>query len=113
MDYRATKDLTLQHYYGNLQDFYKQSFLGLKYDWQVGPCTLRTGLRHFDNCSDGANGHDPDFYTFRYYGDGVTKGKVDSRLNSAQFHLPAERPHLRRRPAAGQWRQRCGLVEPG
>ena len=31
------------------------------------------------------NGHDPDFHTFGYYGDGVTKGKVDSRLSNAQF----------------------------
>jgi hypothetical protein len=85
VDYKASKDLTLQYYYGNLQDFYKQHFLGLKYDWKVGPGTLRTDLRHFDNRADGANGHDPDFYTFGYYGNGVTKGKVDSRLSSAQF----------------------------
>ncbi|MGF6456985.1 hypothetical protein ABIA55_002449 [Pseudomonas frederiksbergensis] len=85
MNYRATKDLSLQYYYGNLQDFYKQNFLDLKYDWQVGTGTLRTDLRHFDTRSDGANDHDPNFYTFGYYSDGVTKGKVDSRLSSAQF----------------------------
>ncbi|SQH34364.1 putative family S43 non-peptidase protein [Pseudomonas mucidolens] len=85
MDYRATKDLTLQYYYGNLQDFYKQHFLGLKYDCQVGPGTLRTDPRHFDNRSDGTKGHDPDYHTFGYHGDSVTKGKVDSRLSNAQF----------------------------
>ena len=46
---------------------------------------MRTDLRFFDNRADGANGHDPAYYTFGYYGDGVTKGKVDSRLSSAQF----------------------------
>lgn len=85
VDYKASKDLTLQYYYGGLEDFYKQNFLGLKYDLPVGPGTLRTDLRFFDNRADGANGHDPAYYTFGYYGDGVTKGKVDSRLSSAQF----------------------------
>lgn len=27
----------------------------------------------------------PPFYSFGYYGNGVTKGKVDSRLSSEQF----------------------------
>src|SRR5690606_10262292 len=81
VDYKPTQDLTLQYYYGNLENFYKQNFLGLKYDMQLGPGTLRT----FDNRSDGANGHDPAFYTVGYYGNGVTKGEVDSRLSSAQF----------------------------
>ena len=85
VDYKASKDLTLQYYYGRLEDFYKQNFLGLKYDLPVGPGTLRTELRFFDNRSDGANGHDPAYYTLGYYGDGVTKGKVDSRLSSGQF----------------------------
>ncbi|RMU39718.1 Porin [Pseudomonas avellanae] len=85
VDYKPVKDLTLQYYYGNLENFYKQNFLGLKYDMQLGPGTLRTDLRHFDNRSDGANGHDPAFYTVGYYGNGVTKGEVDSRLSSAQF----------------------------
>ncbi len=85
VDYKASKDLTLQYYYGRLEDFYKQNFLGLKYDLPVGPGTLRADLRFFDNRSDGANGHDPAYYTLGYYGDGVTKGKVDSRLSSGQF----------------------------
>ncbi|MET0950451.1 MAG: OprD family porin [Pseudomonas sp.] len=85
VDYKPTKDLLLQYYYGNLEDFYKQSFLGLKYDLPVGPGTLRSDLRYFDNKSDGANGNDPAFYTLGYYGNGVTKGKVDSRLSSAFF----------------------------
>ncbi|MBX8488356.1 OprD family porin [Pseudomonas cichorii] len=85
VDYKPTKDLTLQYYYGNLEDFYKQNFLGVKYDMAVGPGTLRSDLRYFDNKSDGANGNDPAFYTNGYYGGGVVKGKVDSRLSSALF----------------------------
>lgn len=85
VDYKPLKDLTLQYYYGNLEDFYKQHFLGLKYELPVGPGTLRTDLRHFDNRSDGANGSNPAYYTVGYYGNGVTKGKVDSRLSSAMF----------------------------
>ena len=41
-DTPTSKDLTLQYYYGGLEDFYKQNFLGLKYDLPVGPGTLRT-----------------------------------------------------------------------
>lgn len=85
VDYKASKDLTLQYYYGNLTEFYKQNFLGLKYDLAVGPGTLRTDLRHFDNHSDGKNGTDASYYTNGYYGGGVVKGKVDSQLNSGQF----------------------------
>lgn len=85
LDYKPTDNLTLQYYYGSLEDFYKQHFLGLKHDLKLGEGTLRTDLRHFDNHSDGANGHDSDYYTVGYYGNGVTKGKVDSRLSSAQF----------------------------
>lgn len=36
----------------------------------------------YTGASPGANGNDPAFYTFGYYGNGVTKGVVDSRLSS-------------------------------
>ncbi len=35
-DYKITKDLTAQYYYGNLEDFYKQHFLGLVHNWAIG-----------------------------------------------------------------------------
>ncbi|TBU81045.1 outer membrane porin, OprD family [Pseudomonas daroniae] len=85
VDYKALDNLTLQYYYGNLEDFYKQHFVGLLYDLKLGEGTLRSDLRHFNNRSDGANGHDSAFYTNGYYGNGVTKGKVDSRMSSALF----------------------------
>ena len=36
----------------------------------------------YAGASPDANGNDPAFYTFGYYGNGVTRGMVDSRLGS-------------------------------
>ncbi|MCY1284054.1 Porin-like protein NicP [compost metagenome] len=55
-DYKASKDLTLQYYYGNLEDFYKQHFLGAIHNWAIGPGVLKSDLRYFDSSSDGKNG---------------------------------------------------------
>ncbi len=83
--YRVNKDLALQYYYANLQDFYRQHFLGVVYGLNLGPGRLTTDLRYYNNHSDGANGHNPDYYSTGYYGNGVTRGKVDSRLSSVLF----------------------------
>ncbi|WP_287810199.1 OprD family porin [Pseudomonas sp.] len=85
VDWKANPDLLLQYYYGNLENFYTQHFLGLVHNWKVGPGTLRSDLRYFNNSADGKDNNDPDYYTAGYYGDGVTKGKVDSQLSSALF----------------------------
>ena len=58
-DYKITKDLTAQYYYGNLEDFYKQHFLGLVHNWAIGPGVLKSDFRYFNSSDDGANGHDP------------------------------------------------------
>lgn len=84
-DYKLTKDLTVSYYYANLEDYYKQHFLGLVHDWQIGPGVLKSDLRYFHSTDDGANGHNPDYYSNGYYGSGVTKGKVDNDLYSGQF----------------------------
>ncbi|MCE0462509.1 MULTISPECIES: OprD family porin [Pseudomonas] len=84
-DYKITKDLTAQYYYGNLEDFYKQHFLGLVHNWAIGPGVLKSDLRYFNSRSDGANGHDSNYYTTGYYGGSVTKGKVDNNLYSGLF----------------------------
>ncbi|WP_287028231.1 OprD family outer membrane porin, partial [Pseudomonas sp. UBA6310] len=55
-DYKVSKDLLLQYYYGNLEDFYKQHFLGLTHSWAIGPGALKTDLRYFHSDSDGKNG---------------------------------------------------------
>ncbi|OLF50842.1 OprD family porin [Pseudomonas chlororaphis] len=84
-DYKITKDLTAQYYYGNLQDFYKQHFVGLLHNWAIGPGVLKSDLRYFNSRNDGANGHDPAYYTTGDYGTGITKGKVDNNLISGLF----------------------------
>ena len=55
-DYKITKDLLAQYYYGNLEDFYKQHFLGLTHNWSIGPGVLKSDLRYFHSDSDGKNG---------------------------------------------------------
>ncbi|MEG7359719.1 OprD family porin [Pseudomonas citronellolis] len=85
-DYKATKDLTLQYYYGQLTDFYQQHFLGLTHNWAVGPGTLKTDLRVFISDSDGKNGsasgRKDGYVSSGYYGSGVTKGEVDNNVYS-------------------------------
>jgi hypothetical protein len=83
--YKATPNLTLQYYYANLTNFYKQHFVGALYGINLGPGRLTSDFRHWDNSSDGKNGHDSGYFSTGYYGNGVTRGKVDSRLTSGLF----------------------------
>lgn len=85
-DYKITKDLTAQYYYGNLEDFYKQHFLGLTHNWAIGPGVLKSDLRYFNSRDDGANGHDSTYFTTgNYSGVASGKGKVDNNLYSGLF----------------------------
>ncbi|WP_415758692.1 OprD family porin [Pseudomonas sp. LT1P18] len=85
-DYKITKDLTAQYYYGNLEDFYKQHFLGLVHNWSIGPGVLKSDLRYFNSSDDGANGHDPAYFSAgNYQGFRAGKGKVDNNLYSGLF----------------------------
>lgn len=83
-DYKVTKDLLLQYYYGNLEDFYKQHFLGAVHNWAIGPGTLKSDFRFFHSTDDGANSNDPTYFTSGWYGN-TNKGKVDNNLYSALF----------------------------
>ena len=92
-DYKVNKDLLLQYYYGNLEDFYKQHFLGLTHNWSIGPGVLKTDLRYFNSSDDGKNGHDPLYYTSGDYAHSSTgngKGKVDNNLYSGLFLYTVE-----------------------
>ncbi|KAF0864854.1 OprD family porin [Pseudomonas sp. LD120] len=85
-DYKITKDLTAQYYYGNLDNFYKQHFLGLTHNWSIGPGVLKSDLRYFNSRDDGANGHDLNYFTNgNYSGVPSGKGKVDNNLYSGLF----------------------------
>ena len=85
-DYKITKDLTAQYYYGNLEDFYKQHFLGLTHNWAIGPGVLKSDLRYFNSSDDGNNGNQAAYYSSGNYS-GVTsgRGKVDNNLYSGLF----------------------------
>ncbi|MFL1547751.1 OprD family porin [Pseudomonas sp. D47] len=85
-DYKLTKDLTAQYYYGNLEDFYKQHFLGLTHNWSIGPGVLKSDLRYFNSSDDGLNGNTASYYTTgNYNGFRAGKGKVDNNLYSGLF----------------------------
>lgn len=85
-DYQPIKALTLQYYYGELEDFYKQHFVGLLHDQPIGPGALKTDLRYFHSDSTGANKRgDQDYLVTGYYGGNITKGEVDNDTWSALF----------------------------
>ena len=81
-DYKITKDLTASYYYGELKNFYNQNFLGLVHNWAIGPGVLKSDLRYYRSRDDGRNGDTAAYYTSGYYGNKVTKGKVDNDLYS-------------------------------
>ncbi|WP_158891778.1 MULTISPECIES: OprD family porin [unclassified Pseudomonas] len=88
-DYKVTKDLTLQYYFGQLEDFYNQHFLGLTHAVKLGDGTFKTDLRYFNSKGNGDN-KDADtqgaFYgSTGYYGGTRTRGEVDNRLYSGLF----------------------------
>ena len=91
VDYKVNKDLLLQYYYGNLEDFYKQNFLGLVHNWSIGPGVLKSDLRYFNSTDDGKNGHDSAYYiTGDYHTQASGKGKVDNNLISGLFLYTVE-----------------------
>lgn len=86
LDYKLTPDLTLQYYYSNLEDFYKQHFLGATHVFKISDDqSFKTDLRYFDSSSDGKNG-DGGGYNFNNNG-GYAKntGEVDNKTWSAMF----------------------------
>ncbi len=89
VDFNASKNTKLQYYYGKLEDFYQQHFFGLINDTSLPVGSLRTDLRYFRSVSDGANGNAAGradgFVSGGYYGNGVTNGKVDSKLWSGML----------------------------
>ncbi|TBU79041.1 OprD family porin [Phytopseudomonas daroniae] len=89
-DYKITKDLTAQYYYGNLEDFYKQHFLGLVHNLALPAGSLKTDLRYFNSGSDGKNGsaagRAEGYYSSGYWAAGDSKaGEVDNQTWSALF----------------------------
>ncbi|MDN7140572.1 OprD family porin [Pseudomonas sp. JQ170] len=84
-DWKVTKDLTLQYYYSNLEDFYKQHFLGLVHVLPIAEDqSFKTDIRYFDSSSDGKNGEAG--YAFNNNsGYAKNAGEVDNKTWSAMF----------------------------
>ena len=84
-DYKLTKDLLAQYYYGNLDDFYKQHFLGLTHNLALPVGTLKSDLRYFYSDSDGKNAS-TEGRLAGYRASGYqNNGEVDNRTWSAKF----------------------------
>lgn len=89
-DYKITKDLTAQYYYGNLEDFYTQHFLGLIHNLALPVGALKTDLRYFNSGSDGKNGslagRTEGYKSSGFWRAGDSKnGEVDNNTWSALF----------------------------
>ncbi|WP_433737723.1 OprD family outer membrane porin [Pseudomonas putida] len=84
-DWKVTKDLLLQYYFANLEDYYKQNFFGLVHVYPIDSNqSFKTDLRYFDSTSDGKNG-DPGFRFNNNNGFAKTPGEVDNKTWSATF----------------------------
>lgn len=84
-DWKVTPNLTLQYYYANLEDFYKQHFGGLTHVLPLGEGqSFKTDVRYFKSSGDGANGEAG--YRFNNNG-GYAKhpGEIDNTTWSAMF----------------------------
>ncbi len=91
-DYKITDSLTAQYYYGNLEDFYQQHFVGLLHNLPLGEGVLKTDLRYFHSDSDGKNGsiagRAEGYRSSGYWAGGAANpddGEVDNQTWSAMF----------------------------
>lgn len=86
LDYKLTPDLTLQYYYSNLEDFYKQHFLGATHVFKIADNqSFKTDLRYFDSSSDGKNGNDSAYNFNNNGGYAKNTGEIDNKTWSAMF----------------------------
>ncbi|RJG09088.1 OprD family porin [Pseudomonas cavernicola] len=87
-DYRFSPELTAQYYFGNLEDYYKQHFLGLVHSFPIAEGqSFKTELRYFKTASDGANssasGRASGYKVSGFSEEGT--GEIDNRTWSAAF----------------------------
>ncbi|OCR22836.1 porin [Pseudomonas syringae] len=84
-DWKVTKDLTLQYYYANLENYYNQHFLGLVHVLPIAEDqSFKTDLRYFNSSSDGKNG-DTGYVFNNNSGYAKKAGEVDNQTWSAMF----------------------------
>ncbi|MBX8552516.1 OprD family porin [Pseudomonas cichorii] len=89
-DWKVTKDLTLQYYFANLEDYYNQHFLGLVHVYPIAEDqSFKTDLRYFNSSSDGNNSHAAGRAAgYRFTNNGGyanNTGEVDNQTWSAMF----------------------------
>ncbi len=84
-DWKPMKDLTAQYYFANLDDFYKQHFLGLTHTLPIADKqSLKTDLRYFRTRGEGENSKGTAGYRFGGYTHN-NDGKIDNNTWSAAF----------------------------
>ncbi len=85
VDWKATKDLTLQYYHSELKDYYKQDFLGMVHVLTIDAKeSFKSDFLYFDSSSNGKNG-DPGFRFNNNGGFAKTPGEVDNKTWSGMF----------------------------
>jgi len=84
LDYKGIKDLTLQYYFANLEDYYDQHFLGALHSLALGTGVLKTDLRYFRTTADGKNADRTAGYLASTNGSG-NDGELDNSTWSAKF----------------------------
>lgn len=83
-DYSGLKNTTLSFWYSNLTDYYQQFYLGAKRHDDLSVGGLDTDVRAYRSLGAGGNaGGDASYATAGYYGDGISKG----RINQSTFSL--------------------------
>lgn len=79
-DYSFSRELTAQYYYGNLDDFYTQHYLGLKHNLSLPAGNLKTDVRYFYSTSDGKNASSEGrLEGYKASGKQGSSGEVDNR----------------------------------
>ncbi|MBZ9783029.1 OprD family porin [Pseudomonas sp. REP124] len=85
IDYKLNPNLLLQYYYGGLENFYQQHFLGMVHNLALPVGNLKSDLRFFDSGPDGRNasqaGRQEGYRSSGYHND----GKVDNRALAGMF----------------------------
>jgi hypothetical protein len=82
-DWKITKDLTVQYYYANLDDYYTQQFFGLIHTLAISDNqSLKADLRYFKTDSSGKNSSGTSGYKISGYTQD-SDGEIDNRTWSA------------------------------
>lgn len=81
-DYKLTDNLTTSYYFAELEDYYRQHYLGAVHNISLGNGKLSTDLRYFDSNAHGANKNQEAGYGASGF---QNDGKVDNTAASALF----------------------------